>query len=181
MEIAKTVWSAINLNFISQLLGGFLATATFWIIFEHRIKNLIESREKTRISKMFLEQILYNRIVAAGIVKKQEEYTNSSEFTFLKYETENLDKFLGSEPLELETTFYANARIISSVFKKDNMFIDIYWFAPGATETDRKNYKQVLIDNAKTNITSIDKILNDKAFVEQMKQLGLTNPNLYKP
>jgi hypothetical protein len=165
----------MNSNLISSFIGSFFAAILFWFIIEQRIKNIVKYTENRKFSKKFLEELLYNRIVATKIVESEKKYLETKEFTFLKYETKYIDGFLIYEPLSLDRDFYMQAEIIaSSAFKKDNMLIDIFWFAPNATDPDRDNYKKVLINNAKQNIKNIDKVISNKKFSSEMQRLGLT-------
>lgn len=180
IEAAKTLldflWSAVNTNFISSFLGGFLAVVIFWKIFEQKIKSSIEFNERKKLAQKFLLELLYNRIVASKVVESETKYMNSNEFTFLKYETTHTENFLLSQPINLGKEFYAELGVlISGGFRKDNMLLDIFWFSPEATEIDRRNYKRVFISNAKNNVVNIDKILGDERFQSAMRRLGLAD------
>ncbi len=179
--LLKGVWSTINFtDLLSQVLSSLIAATLFWILIESRIKKFVESKERIQLSRMFLEQVIYNRIVAVKIVEKKDSYLSGKNYTFLKYETSDIDKFLATEPLNLDIKFYANTRVVNAALKKDNMLIDIFWFSPQLTQEDRKINKETLIANASICVENMDKILNDKDFVTKMKKQGLTKASLYK-
>lgn len=166
------LWDILNTNFNSQLIGGFLATLVFYMFIEQRIKSLIDSSQKKKLCQQFLEEMLVNRIVAERILELNE----TDKFTLLKYKTSNIDTFLAVEPLIVDKEFYSQTRVLSALtLKKDNLLVDIIWFSPHSTKTDKESFKETLIDNAKLNIKSIDRILNNNKFLNEMRNLGLCN------
>jgi len=170
MDLVCSLWRILNTNFIAQVIGGLSANLIFWILFEKRIRATLEITEKKKLSQQFLEEILCNRRVAEMII----ETRNSDLTNFLKYKTGLITNFLSAEPLDLSKEFYAKARVLSATaLDKDNMLIDITWFSPSSTQSQRNQYKDTLIENAYLNIKSIDKILSDQRFQAEMKKLGL--------
>lgn len=172
-NITNFLWNLLNENFISSLVGGFLSTFFFWIVFQRKIESLFTFNEKKRLSKRFMEEMIYNFIVANNIIKKESEYLNGDTFTFLEYEVNDIDTFVKLAPLDLSKKFYLRARVMNSALKKDNKLINIYWFTPNLTRSDRLNHKNIFINNAKINIETIKSFLSDPDFISQAKSMGI--------
>ena len=169
----KIIWNFVNINFISQLFGGFLATLLFWFVIERSIKDFIEIREKKKLTKMFIEEMALNNIIANQVVESSDRFIRENKFTFLKYELNSIDNFLNLESLELDVSFYRRLRVLKVALKKDNMLLDMFWFSPQVTIMDRIDYKGIFLNNAKLNASNISKILGDEGFKTQCKRLSL--------
>ena len=176
-QLLNSIWVILNTNIISSIFGGLIVALIFWKFFESKVNAILEYNEKKKISQKFIEELLYNRFIANKIVEKEAFYLANNDFTSLTYESESINNFVTTEPLDLNKQIYLNIRVVNLVaFKKDNMLLKIYWFAPEQSETGRKVTKKAIIGNAKLNIENIDKILNNAQLLKELKKYGITDP-----
>lgn len=172
-QIICTLWSILNTNFFSALVGGLIAALLFWLLFQKGIKKLIDYKETRRISGNFLGELLYNRIIAEDNINKADHYSKSKELTVREYETESIYEFYKRKPIELGNEFYGHLHAFYGGLKNNNIFLKIYWFSPDSTETDRFNTKKNYLNNSKNVRSAIDKILNNEKFLDHLRKMGL--------
>lgn len=175
-QVICFLWSILETNFFSSLIGGFLAALLFWTIFQDRIRKLIDYRETKRISGNFLGELLYNHIVASKNISKADYYFESKQMNVLEYETDSIAEFIKREPLDLGVEFYKRLQVFYSAgLKKDNMLLKIHWFSPSLTVADMSIAKKNYLDNSRSVLKQITKILNNKKLLSLMKKMGLTD------
>ncbi len=167
--ILTKVWEGINTNFFASLIGGFLANIIFWKVIQEKLLDKLELRDKKRLSQAFVEELVYNQLIAEKKIAKPDNENHIS----LKYETEAITNFLSARPLELARAFYINIRVKVKFLKEDNSLMDLYLFRPKVTETERNDYRDKIIRRATDHIDSINNILSDENFNKQERELGI--------
>lgn len=173
--IPEQIWVWLNSNIIASFLGGLWAAVVFWKLFERKVKILLEDAERKRISKSFIEETLYNLIVANQAIEKVVEWELENRFTLLEYQTKGTEDFLNSEPLSLSRKYYINLRVYLYSIKKDNKLLNIHWFGNTPNLNSQAEHRKVFVDNAKVNQRSISTLITDTKFVKEMEKLELAD------
>ena len=160
----------IDTNFISSLLGGFLATLLFWLFFENRIRILLDYKEKTRICRNFLEEMFYNRVVAG----KHPSSMKDKNMTVVKFKTKAVEEFLSMKPIDLDDDYYSKLQIFQySNLESINMLIDIHWFGLDRTPQDRENDKRQIRNNVSKVIEWTNWFTQHEVFVKEINKMDL--------
>jgi len=170
------LWTIINSNFVSSLLGGLLGMVIFWFLFQEKIRKLAEFNQNKRVCENFIEALIYNKIVAEKNLSKTVDFTLNKKMTILKYSTEPIDAFLSVKPIDMGDKFYGELQVFNLAnLKSSNMLLKIFWFAPELTEIDRNNAKKELLENSKKVNDQITNILNNSKLTGYMRGFGLTD------